>query len=62
MTMIETVNLVWQLDVSYYHSQMSMNEQTVIISHLCQENLTVLIETTTLSNDINIVNIDTVIY
>ena len=60
--MTETVNLVQQLDVSHYHSQMSINEQTAIISHLCQENLTILIKTIILSNDINIVNIDTIIY
>ncbi len=62
MTVTETINLVQQLNVSYYHSQMSMNEQTAIISCLCQENLTVLIETTILSNNIDIVNVNTVIH
>ena len=59
---IKTVNLVWQLDVFYYHSQMSINEQTVIISCLYQKDLTVLIEIIILSNDINIVNVDTIIH
>ena len=62
MIVTETVNLIWQLDVSYYHSQMFINEQTVIINCLCQENLTILIEITTLSNDIDITNIDIVIH
>ena len=56
------INLIWQLDMFYYHNQMFMNEQTAIISCLCQENLTVLIEITILNNDINITNVDTVIH
>ena len=60
--MIKIVNLIQQLDVSYYHNQMFMNEQTAIINHLCQENLIVLIEIIILNNDINIANVNTVIH
>ena len=62
MIMTETVNLVQQLDVFYYHNQMFINEWAMIINHLHQENLIILIEITTLSNDIDIVNVNTVIY
>ena len=62
MIMIETVNLAQQLDVSYYHNQMLMNEQTAIISCLCQKNLTALIKITILSNNIDIANVDIVIH
>jgi len=60
--MTETVNLIQQLDVFYYYSQMFINEQIIIISCLCQENLIILIEITILSNNIDIANVNTVIH
>jgi len=62
MTVTETVNLARQLGVPYYHSQMPMDERAAIISRLRQGDLTALVGTTTLSNGIDIANVDTVIH